>query len=110
MGHVYAVFVLALVNLQLMRRVRNLWKKNGELFFMNDPTTLQQGVVVQGKDVAVYVHVDDFGVQAAQDQVADEVAELIESDSLTTGLPAKRKRAGTVVRFIGLRPIAEPPS
>ena len=26
MGHVYAVFVLALINLELMRRVRNLWR------------------------------------------------------------------------------------
>ena len=58
MGHVYAVFVLALINLQLMRRVRNLWRKNGELYFMNDPATLQHGVVVQGEDAAVYVHVD----------------------------------------------------
>ena len=62
MGHVYAVFVTALINIQMMRRVRNLWQKNGQLYYMNDPTTLQQGVVVQGEDVAVYVHVDDFGV------------------------------------------------
>ena len=47
-----------------MRKVRNLWKHIGELFFMNDPATLQQGVVVQGEDVAVYVHVDDVGVHA----------------------------------------------
>ena len=110
MGHVYAVFVLPLINIQMMRRVRNLWQKNGQLYFMNDPTTLQQGVVVQGEDVAVYVHVDDFGVQAAHDRVANEVATLIQEDSNAVGLPAKIKYAGTVTQFIGLRPISSPPS
>ena len=110
MGHVYAVFVLALINLRLMRRARNLWRKNGELYFKNDPATLQHGVVVQGEDAAVYVHVHDFGIQAAKDHVANDKTKLIQPYSLATGLPAKRKPVGTLDQFIGLKPVSRPPS
>ena len=77
---------------------------------MNGPATLQHGVVVQGEDAAVYVHVDDFGIQAARDHVANDRAELIQKDSLATGLPAKRKPVGTIDQYIGLKPVARPPS
>ena len=110
MCHVYAVIVRALINLQMMRRVRNLWRQHGRLFIMNDPTTLQHGVVVEGEDVAVYVQVADFGIQAAQDETANAVAKLIVEYSRATGLLATCKPAGTVDQFIGLRPVASLPA
>ena len=52
--------------------------------------------MVQGEDVAVYVHVDDFGIQATKDHVDNDMAELIQQDSSATGLPAKRNLVGTI--------------
>ena len=53
-----------------------------------------------GPDVFVYVHVDDFGVQADNDEAVDQVAGLIKQASDEAGLPAKLKRAGTVDQYV----------
>ena len=108
MGHVFVVLVLSIINHRLVEKVRNLWRVNGELYSLNAVNTLREGVLLTAMDVALYLHVDDFGVQAACAEAANAVAALLQEASKEAGLPAKRAPVGEVRRFIGLRPRFRP--
>ena len=92
MGHVYAVAVLMVLNFQLINTLSASRRWAGRVTYLNQAAALAAGVCLQVGELAVYLHVDDFGILAGDDASGDEFAYELAELSGSLGSPPSAPR------------------
>ncbi len=62
MGHTHAVFVLMQINFTIIAKVAWLMRAEVRILVINHSCNLDQGILLKQGIIAIYVHVDDFGI------------------------------------------------
>ena len=102
MGHTHAVFILMEINKRAIRRVA-LQFPTWRVVILNDRAAVDEGCVVQHRCLAVYLHVDDFGVMGVSSVHCEVLAEAIRADLQRLGFHVKLTPSDKVERYIGLQ-------
>ncbi len=111
MGHTHAVFILMRVNRVAIDRTISRLEATAtpmKVHVLHDSRVLQRGVELDNDTVAVYMHVDDIGAISATRHNSDKVMHMLAEELEEIGFQLTTAVAGTVQRYVGLRPRSHP--
>jgi len=108
MGGTHAVFLLLVINRRAVEQAANRLRTEIRLQVINDPSVFRAGVRLEGNQVVIYIHVDDFGVFACMARLSDRAALAVKAVLESWGFRVTFKPAGEVDLYLGLIPCHRP--
>ena len=97
------------INFRVVDHVTNIMQVECRIFLLNSSTVLAKGVALSGNDVAIFIHVDDFGIFTESKAVGRRVQDGLRDQLVRTGFDVTTGEFGSVSRYIGLLPRCSPP-
>ena len=101
MGHTHSVFLLMTMNKAAVRAAAAEFP-HWRVLLLNDTESLDSGCDIDHRTLAVYIHVDDFGVISVSTEVCQIFALAIRRHLEATGFHVKYTPCSEVTRYIGL--------
>ena len=101
MGHTHAVFVLMVINKQAIRNVAAAFS-DWHMILLNDSDALDRGCWLGPRSLAIYAHVDDFGIMGTVAAHCNAFALALRYELQSLGLLVKYRPCGQVDVHIGL--------
>ena len=101
MGHTHSVFLLMTVNRGCIAKACEHFP-DWHIVLLNDEDTLNIGAKLGPRMVAIYLHVDDFGILSSVSWACEFVAQRIKLELEHIGFSVKSKQCAEVDRYVGL--------
>ena len=101
MGHTHSVYLLMLINKAAVIDAAKDFP-DMKILLLNDEQSLNAGCAVDHRTVAVYIHVDDFGIVSVSVEVAQAFAMAVRGHLERRGFHVKYTPCSEVTRYIGL--------
>ena len=110
MGFTHSVLLLMLVNDRAIVRAMARVRTELRVIRLNRSAEWAAGGLLDGRTVALYLHVDDFGIFGGRGAACERFLEALVAELTALGFRVKVCHVGEVERFIGLTPQSRPPA
>lgn len=93
-GSTHAGFIIMAINQASTCRVFSSWRLGHKLALLNDTAQLYCGIVIAGNEIAVHIHVDDFGALSTEQKDIDAMIQALAEELERIGFRVKTTVGG----------------